>query len=470
LSTGTTTDLSVQFWREQRDEASARGREMAEYYHVLTNIAASWQTELNPHIDDTRAPDEIGYIDFGGGLVPGEKGLLMRVCTPEAVDPAKPYGDVRINNHGNRFVGPLQWEGEPWWCVGATSRDSYAGSIHGMSVALDYLATDNNADLRDMLARDLMAMTDYAVKYAWFQPRPHGDVAVPGMHNDLDGPISPLFIQVPLHRLHLLQTARHAAKLIGDTAASERYEQLWLTEVANSVKSGALDTSMLIDASRPHEAQYKYQLHLVSFFNVIRLEKDPALVADFKRALGIMDASTTDDGNAYYEALIHALTGEEQRLQEAVGYHREWLDYYAFHEQIAAEGRAPWQNVVRCPLTEDPGPDAPIEQQPLDCVPMTETYMEMPLPDGSTFETLFTPADPTDDELRARRPIPVRYRRYADFLWQKDPTKATGDHFTPWRGPSIDFLGTYWLIRYFSEVDPALTPGSLPAWPGPRFT
>ncbi len=456
---------TVRFWRAQRDEASARGREMAEYFHVLVNIAQSWQTTFDPHIDDSRQPDDIGYIDFGGGLVPGEKGLLMRACTPAKVDPAKPWGDVRINGHAQRLVGPLTWNGEEWWCIGATSRDSYAGTIHGLAVALDYLANDENTDLRQLIARDLMAMTDYAVKYAWFQPRPHGDVAIPGVHNDLDSPLSPLFIQVPLHRLHLLQTARHAAALIHDVAASERYELLWKEEVANTTKSGALDMSMVIDASRPHEAQYKYQLHLMSFFNVIRLEPDPALREDFKRALGIMDASTTDDGNAFYEAMIHALTGEQQRLDEAVKYHRQWLDYYAFHEEVARQGKAPFQNVVRCGITEDPPPGAPIEQQPLECVPMDQTYIVQPIA-GSEHETLFTPG--VDDELRARRPLPVGIRRYADFLWQKDPCKATGDHGTPWRGPSIDFLGTYWMIRYYSEIErPAVAP--LPLWAGPRF-
>jgi hypothetical protein len=469
LSIGPTTNKAVRFWRKQRDEARSRGREMVNYYHVLVNIAQSWQTEFNPHINDSRNYDDIGYIDFGGGVIPGEKGLLMRACTPADVDPAKPWGDVRVNGHAQRLVGPLQWEGEDWYCIGATSRDSYAGTIHGLAVALDFLADDTNLDLRSMLARDLMAMTDYAVKYAWFQPRPHGEFANPVFgNNDLDGFISPLFIQVPLHRLHLLQTARHAAKVIGDVAAAQRYDLLWEEEVANTTKSGSLDLSMVIDASRPHEAQYKYQLHLMSFFNVIRLEPDPALREDFKRALGIMDASTTDDGNAFYEAMLYGLTGEQQRRDEAVTYHRQWLDYYAFHEEVARQGKAPFQHIVRCGITEDPGPDAPIEERPLECVPMDQTYMTVPLPDGSEVETLYTPG--VDDELRARHPLPVGVRRYADFLWQKDPMKATGDHRDPWRGPSIDFLGTYWMLRYYSEVEVADTEAPLPVWLGPRYS
>lgn len=468
LSTRGEASDAVRFWRTQRDEARARGREMVAYYHVLVNIARSWQTELDPHVDDSRAPDEIGFVDLGGGVFPGEAGLLMRTCTPAKVDPAKPWGDVRVNDHRQRLVGPLRWKGEDWFCVGATSRDSYAGTIHGLAVALDFLADGANRDLRTTLANDLMAMADYAIKYAWFQPRPHGEVANPALgHNDLDGPVSPLFIQVPLHRLHLLQTARHAARVVRDVDAAQRYDLLWEEEVANTTRTGSLDLSMLVDAARPHEAQYKYQLHLMSFFNLIRLERDPVLRTDFKRALGIMDATTTDDGNAFYEAMLYALTGERRRRDEAVTHHRQWLDYYAFHEEAARRGKTPFVHTGRCSITEDPGPDAPIERRPLECVPMDQVYMTVTQPDGSEVETLFTPG--VDEELRARHPLPVGVRRYADFLWQKDPMKITGDHKDPWRGPSIDFLGTYWMLRYYSEVAPAPR-APLPVWAGPRFS
>jgi hypothetical protein len=319
-----------------------------------------------------------------------------------------------------------------------------------------------------MIARDLMSMTDYAAKYLWTQPRPHGMIANPLLdHNDLEGPISPLFIQVPLHKLHLLQNARHAANLIGDVEAAGRYEALWQAEVAASVASGALLDSMVIDAAAPHSTQYKYQLHLMSFFNVIRLEPDPIVREELLRAMGVLDASLTDDGNAFYEAITFALTGETPRLDEAVGLHRKLLDYHAFHEENARRGVTPFLHIPRCSITEDPGPDAPIEEQPLECVPKDQVDMVVTLPTGEEVETPFRPG--TDTNLRAKDPLPVGVRRLADFLWQKDPTIVGGDHDTPWRGPSIDFLGTYWMLRYFSEVDvPALHP--LPAWSGPRWT
>jgi len=454
------------FWIGQRDEAFARVDEMVRYYHLLVNIAQEWQTELDPQIDDSKNPDEIGWMDYGGGVIPGEPGLLMRACTPS--DPSPAFADVRVNYTGHyRLLGPWPWEdGREWYCLGGTSRDSYAGTIFGMSVALDQI-TEDAPELRDSLARDLMAMTDYAVKYAWTQPRPHGDVANPAFgHNDLDGPVSPLFIQVPLHRLHLVQTARRAAEVLGDAESKQRYDVLWLEEIANTVATGSLIDSMVIDAAGPHDAHYKYQLHLVSFYNVIRLEPDPVIREELTRALGVLDASLTDDGNAFYEAIILGLTGEPERLAEAVDLHRQWLDYYAFHEEAARVGNVPFLHTGRCTITGDVGEDAPIQEQPLQCVPRDQVDMVQPLPTGDEVVTPFRPG--TDSRLRALDPLPVGVRRYADFLWQKDPTIIDGDHATPWRGPSIDFLVTYWMLRYHSEVEiPTLDP--LPEWLGPRF-
>lgn len=458
---------AVAFWRGQRDEARARAAEIVGYYHILVNIAQYWETELDPQIDLSKTPDESGWLDYGGGVIPGEKGLLMRTCTPEDADPA--YTDIRYNYAPTPYViGPLRWEdGRNWYCVQNTSRDSYMGTIFGLAVALDYLATEENPELRATLAHDLMAMTDYALKYLWNQPRPHGRVANPITDNDLNGPFSPLFIQVPLHRLHMLQTARHAANLIGHAEGKQRYEVLWLEEVANTVGTGSLLDSMVIDSMSPHNAYYKYQLHLVSFFNLIRLEPDPVVREEFERAMSVLDASLTDDGNPFFEAMIYALTGEVARLDEAVGYHRDWLDYYAFHEEAARAGNTPFLHTGRCDITEDPGENAPIQERPLECAPKDQVDMVLPVPGGDEVVTPFRPG--TDSARRAKDPLPVGVRRLADFLWQKDPTIINGDHAVPWRGPSIDFLATYWMLRYYSEVEVPGPESPLPAWPGPRF-
>jgi hypothetical protein len=453
------------FWRGQRDEARQRGSQIVRYYNMLVNIAEEWQTEFKLHIDDSKGITEYGWLDFGGGIIPGEAGLLMRACTPE--DPAPAFADFRINFPPEQLHGPFRWkDGRDWWCLDATSRDSYAGTVFGLSVALDFLATDENADLRTMIAHDLMAMTDYAIKYLWFQPRPHGMVANPLFgHNDLTGPISPLFIQVAAARLHLLQTARHAAGVVGNDAARHKYDLLWATEMVASVLSGNLLAQMLVDTTNPHDAYYKYQLNLMCLFNMIRLEPNPLYRALMRTALAVQDATTRRHGNAFFEGLTFALTGERERLNDAVDRHREWLDYYAFHEAAAAAGNTPFVHTGRCGIRGPVPPGAPIEDQPLECVPRSRVDMALNL-FGHEIVLPFNPG--SGAELRSKEPLPVGVRRLADFLWQKDPSIVTGDHDVPWRGPSIDFIGTYWILRYYSEIAvPAREP--LPRWFGPSF-
>ena len=408
LDTAVGGSAPVQFWRQQRDSARARADEIVRYYHLLVNIAGQWQTSLDPTVvNNERSYEQVGWLDFGGGLVPGEPGLLMRACSP--TDLADPLGDLRLNHAGhNNLFGPFRWEdGRDYYCLGGTSRDSYAGTIFGLAVALDFLATDENASLRTLLAADLMAMADYAIKYAWFQPRPHGMISNPAFGgNDLEGPISPLFIQVPLHRMHLLQTARHAAQVVGDVSAKARYDVLWASEVAASISTGALAASMIPDAGAPHNAYYKYQLHLMSYFDVMRLEPDPAIRQEIARALGIMDATIGDDGNAFFEVMTYALTGEQARLDAAVVHHREWLDYYAFHEETARRGVTPFLHTGRCTITSDPGPGAPIEERPLACVPHDQVDMVVTLPTGEEVVTPFQPG--TEDRLRSLEPAPRR--------------------------------------------------------------
>lgn len=467
LGTGDHPSEAVRFWRGQRDEARARAAEMIRYFHILINIAKYWNTHLNPTIDPDKDPTEFGWIDFGGGVFPAEAGLLMRTCTPE--DSAPRWRDLRNNFEGlEELIGPIPWEdGRNWYCVGSTSRDSYAGTIFGLSVAFDFFGGPENAELKAMAGHDLMAMTDYAAKYLWFQVRPHGKIANPVFgHNDLTGPVSPLFIQVPLPRLHLVATARHAAKTLGLAEPLRRYEVLRASELAASVLSGALLDQAFIDSSNPHDAHYKFQLNLMSFFNVIRLEEDPLIRNELLRALAVQDATTGDDGNAFYEGLMYALTGDQAKLTMAVEHHRQWLDYYAFHEATARRGVTPFLHTPRCALTEPAPPGAPIEQQPLECVPKDQVDVVIDIPGVGPTEF---PHRPGTEGIRAKEPLPVGVRRLADFLWQKDPTIVTGDHDTPWRGPSIDFISTYWIIRYYSEVaQPAATP--MPGWLGVRFT
>ena len=279
---------------------------MVAYYHVLVNIAKSWQTELDPHIDDSRNYDDIGYIDFGGGIIPGEAGLLMRACTPADVDPSKPWGDVRVNGHAQRLVGPLKWNGKDWYCVGATSRDSYAGTIHGLSVALDFLADDRQQGSADD-ARE----------------RPHGDDGLrgevpmvpaasarrdrepglrqqrsrrtdqPAVHPGGPAPPASAADRAPRREGHRQRRGRAALR---PAVGSKRWRARFCPGHAGHVHARRRDPAARSAVQVPAPPD-------------VVLQRDPprarpdASARLLKRALGIMDATTTDDGNAFYEAM-----------------------------------------------------------------------------------------------------------------------------------------------------------------------
>ncbi|HEX9890368.1 MAG TPA: hypothetical protein VGA69_12865 [Nitriliruptorales bacterium] len=515
-------DERIAFWEGQRDDARWRVDAMAGQYHVLTNISENWHENPDlrlggkPPVDelsergcdpdwsgashadtsedecDESLPEELvhdvedgeyerdGYVDYGGGLVTGgttpinepQPGLLFRYCSP--VDAPAAFNAGR-NPRYNRLAADLPWDndgdgviedGEAQHCIGATSRDAYAGTTFGLATALDLVGPDD-PELSAQIAHDLMVMTDYAVRYYWTAPRSHGRVVVPEVWggNTLDGSYqADMFFQVPLHRLNLVQVARRAAAIAGTPEQQARYEAIWAEELATQLPVLAFE--MLVDDTDTHGGYYKYHLHHMTGFNLIRLEQDPVLRAEFMRGFGVMDTVTRSHVNAFYEALTYALTGEADRLDDAVVHHRQWLDYFANAESHGYLVR----NSPRCGSEIECVPkhrrevvvDAAGNEVSADYAVYNDVLIEG--------EALVTGEDPGPGQLRAKDPLPVGVRYPADFMWQKDPTILDGGHNTPrYAAPGADFLTPYWMIRYYSEVvQPQLTPFDAPPTPGFR--
>jgi hypothetical protein len=429
------------FWTAQKNEAKSRVDAMAAEYHILSNISKNWKTTFNPQLRSDRGPTDDGYIDFGGGVFQGEPGLLFRACNP--IDAPAPLNVGRDPNRGG-LVGPLAWDdGKQYYCLDNTSRDAYAGTTFGLATAFDLVGGDDPA-LQTMIGRDLMTLAGFAQKYLWNTPRPHGSVVLPLAFggNDLSNFISPLFVYTPMAQMNLAQVARHAAHVVGTPVDQAKWEAVWALELLTELPQ--LAGSMQLDAAQPHDGYYKFHLNFITGFNLIRLEPDPTIREEMRRAIGAMDATTYDDVNALYEAVTYALTGETSRLNDAVTHHRQWLDYKARLDASANKTH----NSPRCGVT-------------LACVYQDRIDLVIPLPTGGRI----TLTQPGSTGQRAAKPLAVAERKGADFLWQKDPTILDGDQDATWEPPGADFLVSYWMIRYYSEAAvPALKP--LPAWPG----
>jgi hypothetical protein len=433
-------------WTAQKAEAKARIDEIVAKYHLNVNIAQGWHTELAPSVDPSTSDPKVSY---GGGIVQGEPGMLMRSCAPTDAPPG------RQMSPNKRVFGPFPWEdGKQYYCETAPSRDTYAGTTFGLLTAFDLVGPDDPA-LQAMIRADVITLADFLVRHGWSYPRPHGNVnipvgeqkiggqKVPLTGHDFDGVVSPLFVYVPMARLNMTQAARHVAAVAGSDVEAATWEAVWHEELLT--QGPLLAGSMEIDSAEPNAGYYKFNLHHLTFFTTLRLEPDPAVRLLLAHALGVMDKTTGDDINAHFEAITYALSGEAPRLQASLEHLRQWRDYRATTSSGVAV-----DNKARCGTA-------------IACVPDDQWNAVIDGPAGPV-DVMTRPG--TSTNLRARSPLPVALRPPTDFLWQRPPTALNGIEGPTHAAPGVDYLLPYWMLRYYTEVAAPLgTP--LPAWPGP---
>lgn len=453
-------DAARVYWAAQRDEALRRVRLMSAKFHLLARIGKEWKTQLSPNMSYNPTSPGGGPPSFGGGVFQGEEGILMRGCAPQ---PSQTPDGIGIQPGGNqRIFGPFYWDDGldngiqdkiNYYCETAPSRDSYAGTLYGLTYAYDLVGKDDPV-LREQIRGDVLVLAGRLVKYGWSFPRPHGNVSVPKLPigvpvtgfngHDFDNFISPAFMQqVPSARLNVAQSARHVAEQ-GTAEQRQFWDAVWAEELTTQLPVLAL--SMEVDAIQPNQGYFKYNLNHLTVANTIRLETDPTVRTELKRALGVMDKTTGDDGNAHFESITYGATGEPRRISAAVTHLQEWLGYRA------AIGAGPVANSPRC-------------GQDLECVPDGQLDIDQ----GGTVVSVPDPASlwpGAKPKLRARLPLPVAQRTPTDFLWQRPPTSLDGAEAPTHQAPGIDYLTPYWTIRYLTEVvKPGLAP--MPAWSGP---
>ena len=441
------------FWVGQRDEALGRVRTMVAKFHLLARIGREWKTSFSPN--PTGNPPS-----FGGGVLQGEDGLLMRACAPDPTGKTPAIG-IRPNEN-KRVFGPFRWEdGVDYYCETAPSRDTYAGVTFGLGLAFDLVSGDDPA-MREQIRSDILVLATRLVKYGWTFPRPHGNVSIPaplpvpgGNGHFFDNFISPEFMeQVPLARLNIATIANHMAST---TKGPEKkvWKAVYAEELASQLP--VLGLSMEVDAIQPNEGYYKYNLHHLTGYTTLRLTPEPAVQKEIRRALAIMDKTTGDDLNAHFEAITYAMTGERARHDRAVTHLGQWLDYRRNIHAGPVTNSTRCGGDIECVLADQLDIDTGAAVVTVPGQPLTVDDPSSENPD----RTLIKPRP-----LRARFPLPVAERPPSDFIWQRPPTNLNGGDAPTHSAPGIDYLTPYWMLRYYSEIaPPARAP--LPAWVGP---
>ena len=264
--------------------------------------------------------------------------------------------------------------GQNFW-IGNTSRDQYLGAFFGLSVAYDFV---NQPDVRAGVQSLVTRMLGFLLLHVW-------TVVMP------DGSASTTFVIRPDEQLSMLQIGKQVNPLA--------FSSLYQTAASNS--AGLAAVPVAVDAADVRDSYFKFNLDAISFFNLIRLETDSSLRAQYLNAYAIYRKVTKDHMNPHFNMIDRALNGPDAtRDAQTAAYLEQFLKRPARDVYVNLEGRFP------------------------SCVS----------PDQSC------------------DPIPIPLRVTTDFLWQRSPFQLTGGGQGTIEEAGIDYILPYWMARYYGVI------------------
>lgn len=263
--------------------------------------------------------------------------------------------------------------GQNFW-IGNTSRDEYSGAFFGLSVAYDFA---NQPDVRANVQSLTTRMLNFLLAHAW-------TVVMP------DGTASTTFVIRPDQQLTLLQIGKH----VNSSAFASIY---------NTASSGAglAALPVVVDAADVRDSYFKFNLDAINFFNLIRLENDASLRAQYGAAYAIYRNVTKDHMNPHFNMIDRAINGPNAtRDAETVTYLEQFLRRPSRDVYVNLEGRFP------------------------SCVSADQSCS----------------------------PIPIPLRVPTDFLWQRSPFQLVGGGQGIIEEAGIDYILPYWMARYYGVI------------------
>lgn len=276
----------------------------------------------------------------------------------------------------------IHTSGENFW-IGNTSRDQYSGAFFGLSVAYDFVnQPDVRADVQSLATR----MLNFLLAHAW-------TVVMP------DGTISTTFVIRPDQQLTLLQIG----KQVNPSAFANVY---------NSASKGAALAALpvAVDAQDVRDSYFKFNLDAINFFNLIRLENDSSLRAQYLAAYAIYRNATKDHMNPHFNMIDRAVNGPDAtRDAQTVTY----LDQFLHR-------------------------------------PSRDVYVDL--------EGEFSSCVSADQSCN---PIPIPLRVTTDFLWQRSPFQLVGGGQGTIEEAGVDYILPYWMARYYGVIHESNSLGSL---------
>ena len=263
--------------------------------------------------------------------------------------------------------------GQDFW-IGHTSRDEYSGAFFGLSVAYDFV---NQSDVRANVQSLVTRMLNFLLAHAW-------TVVMP------DGTVSTTFVIRPDEQLTLLQ--------IGKQVNPYAYSNLYSSA---SSEAGLAAVPVAVDAADVRDSYFKFNLDAINFFNLIRLENNSSLRAQYLTAYGIYRKATQDHMNPHFNMIDRAVNGPNAaRDAETVTYLEQFLQRPSRDVYVNLEGQFP------------------------SCVSADQSC----------------------------NPIPIPLRVTTDFLWQRSPFQLVGGGQGTIEEAGIDYILPYWMARYYGVI------------------
>jgi len=269
----------------------------------------------------------------------------------------------------------IHTSGQNFW-VGNTSRDEYLGVFFGLSVAYSFV---NQPDVRASVQALATRMLNFLTAHAW-------TVVMP------DGTVVTTFAIRPEEQLALMQIG----KQVNPSVFANQYQSL-----ASNLAS-LTTIPILVDAGDVRDSYFKFNLDAIAFYNLIRLETDKSLLAQYNTAYSVYWNAIETHMNPHFNMIDRALNGANARRDaQTAAYLSEFLQRPHRDVYVNLEGQFP------------------------SCVS----------------------SDQSCD------PIPIPLRVTTDFLWQRSPFQLVGGGSGTIEGAGIDYILPYWMAHYYKVLD-----------------
>ena len=211
-----------------------------------------------------------------------------------------PYAHAIITEEGGHGVYTGTLGDKPYYWIGNTVRDEYAGIFFGLGVAYDAVEdSEVRSDIREIITR----LLDFLLQNNWAVVMPTGE-------------ISTVFWARPDQQLSFLQVGRRVnPSRFESTYRSYRF--WYASSVIVPISYDVLDD---------HGSYFKFNLNAITLYNLIRLEDSSYYRWVYMNAYNVMRRTTDDHGNAHFNMIDRGLKGPDGRRDaETYNLLEQWL-------------------------------------------------------------------------------------------------------------------------------------------------